>query len=75
MRMTSQEILNARKELEAVNWGDWTEQTRWSLLSAYGTVQSLLDELIPIPHPIAHNVALTLDEALNSIRDAIAEMA
>lgn len=75
MHLTKQEVENARKRLAEVNFGDWDEQARWSLLCAYGAVESVLRDLIPIPHAITHNVALTLDEALNSIRDAIAEMA
>lgn len=69
-----EDVLNARKRLEEVNWGDWEEQARWSLLSALGQVESALSDLIPIPHRIAHNVALTLDEAVRSIREALAEM-
>lgn len=74
MTVSHQELLNAQKQLARTNWGDWDEQARWSLLCALGTVEAVLNDLIPIPHPITHNVALTLDEAVRSIREALSEM-
>lgn len=45
-----------------------------ALHEAYDLVYAALDLLIPIPNAITHNVALTLDEALNSMRDALSEL-
>jgi hypothetical protein len=53
------------------------ERNKWPKLClhiAIEEVESALNLLIPIPNPITHNVALTLDEALRSMRDALAEM-
>ena len=45
-----------------------------SLERAKILVWQALNPMIPIPHPISHNVALTLDETLRSIEDALSEM-